>query len=139
VDAWGKAFRLRVVGTSPNQTWQVYSLGVNGIDESAGGDDLVYPAVPTLASTYESVLNFNIANPNSRTISVTAYSRQGSASLSTITSGSFTSSSIPTQVYNLWSGGIAIRITVTGASPATYYYVVDLLPGEVRDFSVTVP
>ena len=140
LDAWGRALRLKLTGASPNQTWQVYSVGANGVDETGGGDDLVYPTAPAMAPAYESVLNFNISNPNTRTISsVTAYWRQGTNALSATALGPYATSSIPTLIFNPWSGGTVVKIVVTGTGAATYYYLVDLLPGEVRDFMVTIP
>jgi|GEM_PF-3887052 len=51
LDAWGRPIQLRYV-TSPQVGFQVFSLGANGLDDTAansgaaGGDDLVYPLPP---------------------------------------------------------------------------------------------
>jgi hypothetical protein len=51
LDAWGRPLQLRWV-TTPLAGWQVFSLGANGLDDTAAdastpaGDDLAYPLPP---------------------------------------------------------------------------------------------
>jgi prepilin-type N-terminal cleavage/methylation domain-containing protein len=139
VDAWGRPIRLSVVGTAPSQTWQATSVGANGADESGAGDDLVYPATPAGARSYTGVINLNISNSSNRTGNVTVWARSGGATLAQVGSTYTLVASPPTQVYNPAAGGTVIKVVVTGTGAGTYYYIVDLLPGEVRDFSLSVP
>lgn len=41
-DRWGAAFVYRCPGRTPGKSYELYSLGPNGIDEGGRGDDLDY-------------------------------------------------------------------------------------------------
>jgi len=152
VDAWGRPMQLRVVGGG----WQVFSLGANGVSETAvgsstpGGDDLLYPAAPGQPNSFTAVLNVTVNFTGQKTGTVTAYVRNptGAAMVATnysipaVGSGAqytFTNSySLPTLTYNFPAGGVALVITITSAPAVTQYYAFDLLPGEVRDFQIQI-
>lgn len=39
-DPWGQSYRYRTPSALPNREFDVYSLGLNGRDDSCGGDDI---------------------------------------------------------------------------------------------------
>jgi type II secretory pathway pseudopilin PulG len=147
VDAWGRAFRLDIVGASPNHTWQIRSRGTDGVFGTA--DDVVYPSAPAHATAHTSVLNVIVNFTAARTGTVVVRSRNATGAafltLQYIVAPSAPQNSpynfaavtaLPTLVYNFPSGGVSVAVT---AGATTYYYVVDLMPGEVRDLLVSLP
>lgn len=140
LDAWGRPMRLRVANASPNHTWQVQSFGPNGLDEAGSGDDLIYPTLAAKALSYRAVLYLNIANstpPTSGAITVKA--RNGTTTLALLVNGlPYSGATIPTVICSPTAGGVYINITRTGTGATPLTFVVDLLPGEVRSFQVTL-
>lgn len=148
LDAWGRPMALKVTGVVPNQTWQVYSFGPNGVDNGASGDDLVYPTIPAVARAFTSVLNVTINYTNYQSGAVGAYSRNATGTtmsaqnyfippnITGTSPWSWTNQlSPPTLSFNVAPGGMALAVTLSGT---TTYYIVDLQPGEIRDFTVTL-
>lgn len=133
LDGWGRPMRLLVAGTSPNQTWQVHSLGANGQDNGGLVDDLVYPTVPSPAVSLKSVLVLNITNSTPATSgAIVIWFRDASGSVTNYTAAqgkiSLSSGTTP--------GGIYIGITRASSTPLSF--VLDVQPGEVRSFDVNL-
>ncbi|MBK8792356.1 MAG: hypothetical protein IPN59_04230 [Holophaga sp.] len=136
-DGWGRPLRLRVVGVAPNQAWQVQSLGGNGVDENGAGDDLVYPTVGAAAQSFKSVLVLNVTNPAPiKTGTITVKARNGGTTLVTLSTSPYATATVPTLTCSPTAGGVYVSITRTGFTDLNF--VVDLLPGEVRSFDVTL-
>ena len=138
VDAWGRPMRLRVAGIAPNQTWQVQSLGSNGVDENGAGDDLVFPTMPASAQSFRSVLILNVSNPApTKSGTITVKAPNGVKVLQTLVAATpYSTASVPIPPCNPAAGGVYINIKRVGFTDLDF--VVDLLPGEVRSFDVTL-
>lgn len=148
LDGWGRPLRLAVTGTAPNQTWQVISCGANGLYEAGAGDDVCYPAVPAKALAFTAVVNVTITYTGYQSGSIAAYSRNPTGTsllaqnwfIPPNTSGAspwtWTNQlSPPTLSFNVPAGGLVVVITVAGA---TTTHLLDLMPGESRDFGVNL-
>ena len=145
LDGWGNPIRLRWF-TATN-SWQAFSLGANNADDTTLasttplGDDLAYPIVPAPVQSFKAGLILNISKLSTLTGTVTVTDRlDGVTHTATLTGTPTTlSSGYTTQTFscNPVSGGVKITITrSSGTSPI--YFVLDLLPGEVRQFDVSI-
>lgn len=144
LDGWGRPIQLRWVSGG----WQAFSLGADGLNSSAAstaplGDDLAYPVVPALPMSYKSVLYLQLTNATTLT-GITVSDRNAGSSLSSVPvyeNGSpiGTLSSTPNHnfICNPMAGGVEVKLTRTG-TPPTLYFVVDLLPGEVKTLDINL-
>lgn len=144
VDGWGRPMQLRWVASG----WQVFSLGSDGANNSAAstpplGDDLAYPIVPALPTSYKAVLYLQITNASALT-AITVHDRNATNALSAVTvyeNGSSTlafGAATHNYITNPVAGGVRVHLTRSSGSPTELYFVFDLLPGEVKTVDVAL-
>jgi type II secretory pathway pseudopilin PulG len=144
-DGWGRPMQLRWVGGG----WQVFSLGSDGANNSAAstpplGDDLAYPIVPAVPTSFKAVLYIHVTNAAALT-AIAVVDRNATNSLSAVNvyenGGGVATPLNPAGVstHNFICNPVAggVRVTLTRAS-GDLIFAFDLLPGEVKTVDVAL-